>query len=551
MSLRIPTELPAWQTLQRLAADIQGPTLRELGQQQGRFASFSFQAGPLLLDLAKQRLTPQVLDALLALAEQADLPGGIQRLLRGDIVNPTEGRAALHTALRARSEDRPSAVSTEIETAQAQMQALAADLHAGRWRGHTGKAITDVVHIGIGGSNLGPEFVLEALQYQNTGRFRIHFLASVDGHLTERLLASLDPERTLFILVSKSFSTMETRVNAETARSWLLERSGDRAALARHFLAVTARPKAAQEFGIAAENVLPMWDWVGGRYSLWSAVGLPLLLAVGPDNFSRLLAGARAMDQHLAEAPLAQNLPVLLALIGIWNSNFLGAHSHAVLCYDHRLRRLTDYLQQLETESNGKTVRLDGTVSEIPTTPVLWGGEEPNGQHSFHQMLHQGTVHLSLDFVLCRAADHQLPKHHHWLQASALSQSEALLRGRSLRELDDPEDPYAIHRLVPGNRPSTTIVLDRLTPESLGWLIALYEHKVYCQSLIWQINPFDQWGVELGKVLATQIHAELSGGGEARHDASTAGLIRHLRDQHSKAKHAGGTDERDPNLSGT
>jgi glucose-6-phosphate isomerase len=325
------------------------------------------------------------------------------------------------------------------------------------------------------------------------------------------------------VIVSKSFTTMETRVNAQSARSWFLERSCSTAALPSHFIAVSSNVDAAVEFGIDRNNVFSMWDWVGGRYSLWSAVGLPILLALGEAHFRALLHGAHVMDVHFANTPIRENVPALVALCGIWNTNFLGAETHAVLCYDHRLRSLTDFLQQLETESNGKSVRLDGQRSGIQTSPVVWGGEEPLGQHSFHQLLHQGTRTFSADFVACIAPDHPYGEHHRWLLASGLSQAEAFLTGRTADQLGS--DALAAHRVVPGNRPSTTVLLDALTPSALGSLLALYEHKVFCQSVIWHINAFDQWGVELGKILGQQLYAELSGGVRQQHDASTAGLL--------------------------
>ncbi len=530
MSTRPPVSLPAWAALQRCAAQLQQQDLRQLCAPPERFAQFSYRAGPLLLDLSKQRLDTTALNTLLALAEQCQLPAGRTRLLQGEIVNLSENRPALHTALRAPYAARPAQVRDLIETELQRLYDLAARLTDARWRGHSGKAITDIVHIGIGGSHLGPAFVLEALAQQDQQRFRCHFLANVDGALLQQIQQGLNPETTLFILVSKSFSTIETKVNAESARSWLLERGVAQTDLHKHFVAVTANAQAALAFGIAEENLFAMWDWVGGRYSLWSAVGLPLLLILGRTHFDALLAGAHQLDTHFASAPLAENLPVLLALIGIWNYNFLGASSQGVLCYDHRLRNLTNYLQQLETESNGKSVGPDGIPVATSTMPVLWGGEEPNGQHSFHQLLHQGTTNTSLDFIFCRQAEHWRSEHQQWLLASALSQSEALLRGRRQEELD-PTEPAALRaqRAVAGNKPSTSLVLDALTPTALGALLALYEHKVYCQSLIWHINPFDQWGVELGKVLGQQIHNELGGGTAVTHDASTLGLIRHLR----------------------
>jgi glucose-6-phosphate isomerase len=523
MSDLIPTRLPSWARLGGMTDRVLRTPLPDLTAEPARFARLCFRLGELTVDFSKQRIDQAVFAALLELAEEAELQAAIERLVSGGIVNTTEQRAALHTALRAPAEARPGSVRDDVERELLRLFELARALHAGDWRGYTGRAIRDVVHIGIGGSHLGPAFALEALSHLAIQRFRIHFLTNVDAHMLTGLLPQLDPETTLFVIVSKSFSTVETRVNGETARSWFLERSCSRAALAKHFIAVSSNVEAAVAFGIDRRNVFSMWDWVGGRYSLWSAVGLPVLLALGADGFLGLLRGAYAVDEHLAQAPLSENVPALLALVGIWNSNFLGAETHAVLCYDHRLRSLTDYLQQLETESNGKSTRLDGGRSEIHTAPVLWGGEEPLGQHSFHQLLHQGTREFSVDFVACIEPDHVYDEHHRWLLASCLSQGEAFVQGR--REDSLGGDPLAAHKTIRGNRPSTTILLDALTPSALGALLALYEHKVYCQSVIWHINAFDQWGVELGKILGQRVYSELGGGARGSHDSSTDGLI--------------------------
>ncbi len=518
-----PSAMPAWQKLVRLADEKSGMQLRKLAAPPDRFAAFSHRVGELTVDLSKQRIDDDVMSALLELAEQMQLPAAIRALVEGGIVNPAENRPALHTALRAPRDRRPASVAGIIEAELARLYDVARALTTGTWRGYTGRPIRDIVHIGIGGSHLGPAFVLDALQGYDSQRFRMHFLTNVDAHLLDATLPKLNPETTLFVIVSKSFSTVETRVNAQSVRSWFLERSCSLDALTRHFIAVSSNLDAAHAFGIDGENVFSMWDWVGGRYSLWSAVGLPILLALGEEHFKSLLAGAHIIDQHLVEAPIAGNVPVLLALAGIWNTNFLGAETHAVLSYDHRLRTLTDYLQQLETESNGKSVHLDGSRCDINTSPVLWGGEETLGQHSFHQLLHQGTRQFSADFVACVQADHSFDDHHRWLLASCLSQSEAMLRGVDAEELGS--DPLALHKAVPGNRPSTTFLLDALTPSALGALLALYEHKVYCQSVIWRINAFDQWGVELGKLLGQRLFEELGGAPGTGHDGSTLGLI--------------------------
>jgi len=384
------------------------------------------------------------------------------------------------------------------------------------------------VHIGIGGSHLGPELAVEALSHYSNKALRISFLASVDGHLLQQLTQNIDLEQTLFIIASKSFSTQETRSNAQSLRSWFLERTGSLDALAQHFVAVSANMDAAGEFGIAPENVFAMWDWVGGRFSVWSCVGLPLALCVGSENFKAFLDGAHEMDLHALDTPIAQNLPALMSLIEVWNSNFLNKDTHAVLVYDRRLRLLPDFLQQLEMESNGKSVHSDGTsVGSMLTAPIIWGGEEPNGQHAFHQLLHQGTRTFSADFVSCKNADHHFSDHHHWLLANCFSQSQAMLLGQS----DDlPEgDPLTDHKRVRGDHPSTTILLDQLNPRSLGALLAMYEHKVAFQSILWKVNPFDQWGVELGKQLSQGIYEDISSVSSGTQlDASTQGLVEHI-----------------------
>jgi glucose-6-phosphate isomerase len=522
------TQLPEWQRLAEHATVLIKRPLSEIVDTAGRLERFSFVCDGLLVDLSKQRLTNAALRTLCELGARLQLPEAIARLMQGDTVNITERRAALHTALRAPRMARPAAVRELVETQLQRMRAFSDQLRTGAWRGFTGKAIRDVVHIGIGGSHLGPELVTEALAAYRHPRLHCHFLANIDGDAAHSILQRANPETTLFIVASKSFSTVETRVNAATARSWLLERCGRLDAIEKHFVAVTSNVEAAAEFGIPDTNVFAMWDWVGGRYSLWSAVGLPIAIAIGADLFDELLAGAYAMDRHAQATPLEWNLPMLLALVGIWNYNVLGAQSHAVLTYDRRLRLLSSFLQQLEMESNGKSVRLDSTPVDLQTMPVLWGGEETNAQHAFHQQLHQGNRAFSVDFLASVAPAHQFDEHHRWLLANCLAQSQALMQGR---RVDAGSDALASHRTLAGNRPSTTILLDALTPRTLGMLLALYEHKTFCQGIIWQINSFDQWGVDLGKVLAEAIHDEMAGQQPLHHDPSTSALLRHIRQQ--------------------
>ena len=470
------------------------------------------------MDFSKQAVADDVVDALVELAQESELAGAIEDLFSGAPINNTDNRPVLHTLLRAPAEACPAEVAEERERFLAVAQAV----RTGTRRGYTGRPFEAVVAIGIGGSQLGPELVVDALRTPQAPEVR--FLANVDGDAATRALAGLDPATTLVVAVSKSFTTLETRVNAETTRSWFLERTCDPGAVAEHFLAVTANQEAAAEFGIRPENRFDIWDWVGGRFSLWSAAGLPVAIALGRDGFDELLAGARMVDDHFRTTPLDDNIPLLLALLAVWNTNFHGTATHAVLPYDRRLRLLASHLQQLEMESNGKSVRRDGTTVGTHTAPVVWGGEETNGQHAFHQLLHQGTRAFSADFIAVARAGHDLRAHHDWLLANCLAQSKAMREGRSA------DGDLGSHRTVPGNHPTTTLLLDELNPRSLGALLALYEHKVFCLGAIWQINAFDQWGVELGKELAGPIYDELASGGDrAGHDPSTTALLTQIR----------------------
>lgn len=514
-----PERTVAWKALARLATDLVAHPLENLLAEPDRFKRFSFSGAGLLLDLSRQRMTDEVLAQLIALADERRLSEQREALFDGARLNTTEHRSVLHTALRAPATERPPQAAT-VEAERRRTAAVVDAVRSGDWRGYSNRAITDVVHIGIGGSHLGPELAVEALTLGAHASPRIHFVANIDGLNLHRVLGKCDPERTLFIIASKSFSTLETRVNATSAQHWFLERVNDRAAIARHFIAVSSNVPAAAEFGIAPENVFEVWDWVGGRFSLWSAVGLPIALTIGNGGFSQMLAGAHEMDVHFRHAPAASNLPLLLAMTGIWNSNFLGIGNHAVLPYTERLRLLPDYLQQLEMESNGKRVHSDGSTTSIHTAPILWGGRGSNGQHAFHQLLHQGTRSFSADFILAASEPQSYPDHQEWLLANALAQGQAMLQGHR------DSDP---HREVPGAHGTSTLVLPEVSPRSLGALLALYEHKVFCQGVIWDINSFDQWGVELGKRLAVPIHEQLGGQSTLGQDASTRGLIDRLR----------------------
>ncbi|EJO93364.1 glucose-6-phosphate isomerase [Ectopseudomonas hydrolytica] len=542
------TRLPAWQALQQHRAEMAGFSMREaFAGDPRRFQRFSLDSCGLLLDYSKNLITEKSLELLIQLAEQADLHEAIAALYNGERVNASEGRAALHTALRSPIGRRllvdGNDIIPEVHRVLNQVTELVSRIHSGLWRGYSEKPIKEVVNIGIGGSFLGPQLVSEALRPFTQRGVRCHYLANIDGSEFRELTARLDPETTLFIVSSKSFGTLETLKNTLAARDWYLAMGGPEEQLHRHFIAVTSNRKAAIEFGIGEENIFPMWDWVGGRYSLWSAIGLPIALAIGVSNFKELLAGAYAMDEHFTQAPLAENMPVLMALLGVWYTNFWGAQSHAILPYDHYLRNFTKHLQQLDMESNGKSVRQDGTPLDIATGPIIWGGVGCNGQHAYHQLLHQGRLLVPADFIVPVNSYNPLSDHHQWLFANCLSQAQALMQGKTREEAEaelrakglseDEVQRLAPHKVIPGNRPSNILVMNRIAPFNLGALVALYEHKVFVQSAIWGINAFDQWGVELGKEMGKEVYQRLTGAsGEPASDASTQGLIEHFRSQH-------------------
>ena len=514
-----PDRLPAWKSLARHANELVTQPLDRLLAEPDRFNRFSCRGAGITLDLSRQRLTDAVLAELTRLADEQNLAEQRHAMFSGAAINATEQRAVLHTALRAPVAKRPK-LADSLVPIEARLSRLVDSVRSGTWRGYSDAAITDVIHIGIGGSHLGPQLAVEALNRSPERPPRIHFVANIDGVDLQRALRRCDPARTLVVVASKSFTTLETRINANSARQWFLERVNDESAIEHHFIAISNNVSAAVEFGVSAANVFELADWVGGRYSLWSGVGIPVALAIGNAGFAELLAGAHAMDEHFCSAPWRTNVPALLALTGIWNSNFLGIGNHAILPYTERLRLLPDYLQQLEMESNGKSVHTDGTPVSIHTTPILWGGRGSNGQHAFHQLLHQGTRSFSADFILAAKEPQSDVDHQSWLLANALAQGQAMLKGHK-----DP-DP---HKGVPGGHPTTTLLLPEITPHSLGALLALYEHKVFCQGVIWDINSFDQWGVELGKRLALPIHEQLGGSATLGQDASTRGLIQLLR----------------------
>lgn len=504
-----------------------------------RFPKLTVDAAGLFLDYSKNRLDGRTLELLLDLARERGLEARRDAMYAGEKINLTEGRAVLHTALRA---PRAAAlvvdgqnVSADVHAVLDRVKAFSDAVRAGTWLGFSGKPITDVVNIGIGGSDLGPKMVCLALRQYAHPRLSMHFVSNVDGHDIDAVLAKVDPAATLFIIASKTFTTAETMMNAQTARAWFLRHAAE-SELSRHFVAVSTNTEAIKSFGIDPANMFPFWDWVGGRYSVWSAIGLPIALAVGFGYFNDLLAGAHAMDLHFKEAPLDKNMPALLGLVGFWNRQFLGCPSVSIAPYHQDLNRFPAYLQQLEMESNGKRVTRDGLAVEVQTCPVIWGDCGTNGQHAYFQLLHQGTEVTPIDFIAALRPAHDYENHHAALLANCFAQSEAFMRGKTLDEvradlqqqgLSPAEiERLAPHKTFPGNRPSNTILMEYLTPYTLGALIALYEHKTFVQGVLWDVNSFDQWGVELGKVLARNIEAELTGEPRPeRHDSSTNGLI--------------------------
>jgi glucose-6-phosphate isomerase len=530
--------LPAWSALQSHYDAISGERLRDWFAPQNdtaptRAERLTFQGGGLAIDFSKNRITDATLELLIQLADEAGVTKRRDAMFNGDIVNVTEGRAVLHTALRAQSPDAP--FHQQVENEKAKMAAFADKVRDGSWTGYTGKRIRHVVNIGIGGSDLGPKMVVHALHHLASKELDTHFVSNVDGADLYNVLQQVDAEETLAIIVSKTFTTLETMTNAHSMRDWFIQQGCPEDQLSKHFVGVSANPAEVVKFGIAKENVFEMWDWVGGRYSLWSAVGLSIMLSVGPDNFNALLEGADQMDRHFREAPLHENLPVLMGMIGIWYRNFFGSQSDLIAPYSQALHYLPSYLQQLEMESNGKSATLDGGMVDYPTAAVIWGEPGTNGQHAFFQMLHQGPTIIPIDFIAVLTPEHPLVDHHAKLLANCFAQSEALMLGRTLEEAKKVAGPgkeeLATHLSFPGNRPTTTIILDALTPQTLGALIALYEHKVLVQGTVWNINSFDQWGVELGKILGKVVEADITAASvdAAKHDSSTSALIERAR----------------------
>jgi glucose-6-phosphate isomerase len=531
----------AWKALKTHQKEMASVHMRDLfAADPKRFDRFSVRFGDILLDYSKNIITERTLGLLFDLARQAELPGWIGRMFNGDKINFTENRAVLHTALRNRSNRAIKVdgkdVMPQVNAVLAHMREFSESVRQGRWLGYTGKAITDVVNIGIGGSDLGPVMATEALKPYALPHLRAHFVSNVDGtHLVETL-KPLNPETTLFIVSSKTFTTQETLTNARSAREWFLAAAADERAIAKHFVAVSTNTKEVKAFGIDPSHMFEFWDWVGGRYSLWSAIGLSIALYIGMDHFETLLAGAHEMDEHFRTAPLEQNLPVIMGLLGVWYGDFFGADSHAVLPYDQYLHRFPAYLQQLDMESNGKRVRRDKKVVDYATGPVIWGEPGTNGQHSFYQLIHHGTRMIPADFLAPIESQNPIGDHHRILLSNFFAQTEALMKGKTEAEVRaelEAEglsgrklEQLAPHKVFPGNRPTNSLLFQKLDPATLGKLIALYEHKVFTQGVIWNINSFDQWGVELGKQLAQKIQADLTGDAPVdSHDSSTNGLI--------------------------
>jgi len=532
------TERPAWKALAAHYRSIRGLHLRQLfANDPGRGERFAAEAGGIYLDYSKNRITDETVGLLLQLAEECGLRRRIAAMFRGEQINVTEKRAVLHTALRAPKGERVVVdgvdVVPEVHAVLDRMVAFSDQIRSGEWRGHTGKRIRNVINIGIGGSDLGPVMAYEALRHYSQRDMTFRFVSNVDGTDFAEATRDLAAEETLFIICSKTFTTLETLTNAHTARAWSLRQLGDEQAVAKHFVAVSTNTEAVAKFGIDTANMFGFWDWVGGRYSMDSAIGLSTMVAVGAESFRAMLSGLRAMDEHFRTAPFDQNLPVLLGLLAVWYNNFFDAQTAAVLPYDQYLKRFPAYLQQLTMESNGKHVTLNGAGVGYQTAPIYWGEPGTNGQHSFYQLIHQGTKLIPCDFIgFCQTLN-PLGKHHDLLMANLFAQSEALAFGKTKDEVKAEGTPnwLAPHRVFEGNRPSNTILTERLTPETLGLLVALYEHSVFTQGTIWNIDSFDQWGVELGKVLAERTIPELESAGEPqlKHDSSTNALIRRFR----------------------
>jgi len=540
------TALPSWQDLVNHAKIMKSQHMNDLfAADPHRFEKFSLQLPAFLLDYSKNLISDETFSKLITLAKDCQLEGWREKMLSGEHINKTENRAVLHTALRNRSLTPimldGENITEQVEQALSKMKNFSEQVRQGKWLGYSGKRITDVVSIGVGGSNLGPQMVTEALKHYSDHSLKVHYVSNVDGTQIADVLRPLNPENVLFIVSSKTFTTAETMTNARTAVKWLTSASFDDQAVAKHFVAVSANKKNAMEFGIEADNIFDMWDWVGGRFSLWSAIGLPIALDLGFEKFLELLDGAHEMDTHFCETPLEQNAPVILALLSVWNCTFLGAQSQAILPYDQALHMLSAYMQQAEMESNGKSVSWDGVEVDYPTVPTIWGEVGINGQHAFYQYLHQSNNVVPADFIGSVKSVTPVKGHHQTLVANYFAQTQALMQGvneeqvRADLKAKGRQANYinnvAPHKVHKGNRPTNSILMKRISPKTIGSLIALYEHKIFVQGIILQICSFDQWGVELGKSLANNIEAELKANSiNAELDSSTAGLISFYKD---------------------
>jgi glucose-6-phosphate isomerase len=539
------TRSPSWQALEEHQKSLSRQHLRELFRDdEQRFARFSLKQGEILLDYSKNLITAETLSLLMQLAREVKLADWIEKMFAGEAINFTEGRAVLHTALRNRS-SKPllldgQDVMPDVKRVLAHMREFSERVRNGTWLGYSGKRITDIVNIGIGGSDLGPVMVTEALKHYEKPGLNVHFVSNVDGTHIAETLKRLNPESTLFVVASKTFTTQETLTNARTAREWLLRAAQDEAAIAKHFVAVSTNAGEVARFGIDTAHMFEFWDWVGGRYSLWSAIGLSIALYLGMDHFEALLDGAFEMDEHFRTSAFESNMPVILGLLGVWYNNFLDAQSHVVLPYDQYMHRLPAYLQQLDMESNGKGISREGEAVDYQTGAVIWGEPGTNGQHAFYQLIHQGTKLIPADFLAPIESLNPIGEHHRILLANCFAQTQALMQGKNEAEARAELEQAGMsgaalerllpHKVFPGNKPSNTLLFRKLTPHTLGALIALYEHKVFVQGIIWNLNSFDQWGVELGKQLASKILPELARQqSSTAFDASTNGLINHCK----------------------
>ncbi|MFA6901521.1 MAG: glucose-6-phosphate isomerase [Gallionellaceae bacterium] len=536
---------PAWQALQAHQQTMADIHMRDLfAADPGRFEKFSILFNDILFDYSKHRTTEETLRLLLNLAQERDIKGWTEKMFNGEAINFTENRSVLHTALRNRSK-RPvlandKNVMPDINEVLGRMRKFSNDVRNGEWKGFSGKAITDVVNIGIGGSDLGPAMVTEALLDYQRPNINFHFVSNIDSTQMFETNRHLNPETTLFIIASKTFTTQETMTNARSAREWFMSIAKDEGAIPRHFVAISTNTEEVIKFGISTELMFEFWDWVGGRYSMWSAIGLSIVIAIGMNRFEELLQGAHEMDEHFRNAPLEKNLPVIMGMLGIWYNNFFGADTHAIIPYDQYLRRLPAYIRQLDMESNGKRVDREGNPVDYATGPIIWGELGSNGQHAFFQLIHQSERLIPADYIAMIENKHPIGEHQTILLANFFAQTEALMRGKNAQEVtaelkaeglnDEQIKQLLPHKIFPGNKPSNSIILQNLDPKTLGSLVAFYEHKVFVQGIIWNINSFDQWGVELGKQLAKVIQPELSGSNEVTsHDSSTNSLINYYK----------------------